>query len=216
LAVRLHKRGGEREGRGSALAFTNPPPCGGPAGGFMKVLVFIDLSNVSGQLRPLGRKEDLLSLRSLVANEDEGRYLVDCFVYARLPHTNGDAVHRWHDWLRAQGFQVVSKRAKKLPNGAYKCNLDGELMLDALDLGTEIRPDVVVLVTGDGDMAPLALRLRRKGIRVEVASLGESLAAELRLASQGFIDLTEWANACERVNDAAPELGGANIFHQAL
>ena len=182
----------------------------------MKLLIFVDLSNLIWQVKPLGRKADLPALNRLLADPDEGRFLVDSYIYAGLPHTNGDAVHRWHDWLRGQGFQVVAKRAKRLPSGAFKCNLDGELMLDALDLATEIRPDIIVLVTGDGDMAPLARRLRRKGIRVEVASLGDHLASELKLACQGFIDLTEWANACERVADDAPELGGTSIFNQAL
>jgi hypothetical protein len=32
-----------------------------------------------------------------------------------------------------------------------------------------MRPDVVILVTGDADFAYLAIELRRRGIRVEVA-----------------------------------------------
>jgi uncharacterized LabA/DUF88 family protein len=45
------------------------------------------------------------------------------------------------------------------------------MAIDAVELSVEMRPEVVVLVTGDADFAHLALQLRRRGIRVEVAGL---------------------------------------------
>jgi uncharacterized LabA/DUF88 family protein len=53
-----------------------------------------------------------------------------------------------------------------------------------------MRPDVVVLVTGDADFAHLALRLRRRGIRVEVAATTQTLGSGLRGAANEIIDLT--------------------------
>ena len=100
------------------------------------------------------------------------------------------------DWLRSEGFQVISKRTKVFPDGSRKCDMDIEMTVDAIERTSQIRPDVVVIGSGDGDFACLALYLRRKGIRVEVASLPTALANELRLAAQEFIDLTEWANRC--------------------
>jgi uncharacterized LabA/DUF88 family protein len=175
----------------------------------LKTMVQVDLWNINRQLRELGRRPDLPALRAHLANPAEGRFCVDAICYAPLPQENGDRVHRWHDWLRGQGFRVVSKRAKKLPDGSTKCSLDIHIVLDAIQLAQEIRPDVMVIASGDGDFAELALRLRRRGIHVECASLPGSLASELRLACLGFSDLSDWANDCEKVTPDAPEIGAA-------
>jgi len=53
----------------------------------------------------------------------------------------------------------------------------------------EMRPDVVVLVTGDADFAHLALQLRRRGIRVEVASVAQNLGSALKASANEIIDL---------------------------
>jgi uncharacterized LabA/DUF88 family protein len=52
-----------------------------------------------------------------------------------------------------------------------------------------MRPDVVILVTGDADFAYLAIKLRRHGIRVEVASVAANLGHTLRAAANDVIDL---------------------------
>jgi uncharacterized protein (TIGR00288 family) len=72
----------------------------------------------------------------------------------------------------------------------YKANVDVLMAIDAVELSVEMRPDVVVLVTGDTDFAHLALQLRRKGIRVEVASTATTLGAGLKTSANAAIDLT--------------------------
>jgi uncharacterized LabA/DUF88 family protein len=52
-----------------------------------------------------------------------------------------------------------------------------------------MEPDVVILVTGDADFAHLALQLRRRGIRVEVASMAQTLGAGLKTSANEVIDL---------------------------
>ena len=52
-----------------------------------------------------------------------------------------------------------------------------------------MQPDVVILVTGDADFAHLALQLRRRGIRVEVASLAQNLGSALKTSANEIIDL---------------------------
>jgi len=84
-----------------------------------------------------------------------------------------------------------------LPDGSSKCNLDSELILDMMEICNEVHPDVVVLVSGDGDFASLCQRLRRKGIWVEVAGIERSIASELRFAVHRVIDLSEWFACCE-------------------
>ena len=53
------------------------------------------------------------------------------------------------------------------------------MAIDAVERSVQMRPDVVVLVTGDADFAHLALQLRRRGIRVEVAATARRWARRL-------------------------------------
>ena len=82
------------------------------------------------------------------------------------------------------------------------------MAIDALELSIEIRPDVVILVTGDADFDYLATNLRRHGIRVEVASVAANLGNILRSAASDVIDLAPLFRAFEikTVQDAAPQL----------
>jgi len=54
---------------------------------------------------------------------------------------------------------------------------------------------VVVLVTGDADFAHLALQLRRRGIRVEVASVAQNLGSALKASANEIIDLAPLFNS---------------------
>jgi uncharacterized LabA/DUF88 family protein len=66
------------------------------------------------------------------------------------------------------------------------------MAMDAMEYAFEVKPDVVVLVTGDQDFAYLAKKLRRKGIRVEVASVEQTVSPELKKAVNSFIDLASF------------------------
>ena len=63
------------------------------------------------------------------------------------------------------------------------------MAIDAVELSIEVRPEIVVLVTGDADFVHLALQLRRRGIRVEVAATAQTLGTGLRGAANEVIDL---------------------------
>jgi hypothetical protein len=115
------------------------------------------------------------------AGQGTGRDLIEMVVYAGLP----PAIPAWQDerdkknkfvhWLRSNGFMVVTKDGAPAEEGRYNANVDVMMAIDALELSIEMRPDVVILVTGDADFAYLAIKLRRHGIRVEVASVAANL-----------------------------------------
>ena len=160
-----------------------------------KVLVLVDESNVSSSVRTAGRGLDWLKLRDFLAGPNSGRDLIEMVVYAGLP----PAIPAWQDerdkknkfvqWLRSNGFMVVTKDGAPAEEGRYKANVDVMMAIDALELSIEMRPDVVILVTGDADFAYLAIKLRRHGIRVEVASVAANLGNILRSAANDVIDL---------------------------
>jgi hypothetical protein len=127
-----------------------------------------------------------LKLREFLAGPDTGRDLIEMVVYAGLPpammiwQEERDKKNKFVQWLRSNGFMVVTKDGSPAEEGRHKANVDVMMGIDALELSEEIQPDVVILVAGDTDFAYLAIKLRRRGIRVEVASVAENLGNMLR------------------------------------
>jgi uncharacterized LabA/DUF88 family protein len=159
------------------------------------VLILVDESNVGSSVRTAGRGLDWLKLREFLAGPSTGRELIEMVVYAGLPppipvwQEERDKKNKFMHWLRSNGFMVVTKDGAPAEEGRYKANVDVMMAIDALELSVEMRPDVVILVTGDADFAYLATKLRRRGIRVEVASVAQNLGNILRSAANDVIDL---------------------------
>jgi uncharacterized LabA/DUF88 family protein len=160
-----------------------------------KLLVLVDESNIGSSVRTAGRGLDWLKLRDFLAGPNTGRELIEMVVYAGLPpaipiwQEERDKKNKFVHWLRSNGFMVVTKDGSPAEEGHYKANVDVMMAIDALELSVEMRPDVVILVTGDTDFAYLAIKLRRRGIRVEVASVAQNLGNILRSAANEVIDL---------------------------
>ena len=160
-----------------------------------RLLVLVDESNVGSSVRTVGRGLDWLRLREFLTGAATGRELIEMVVYAGLP----PAIPLWQDerdkknkfihWLRSNGFMVVTKDGAPAEEGHYKANVDVMMAIDALDLSAEMQPEVVILVTGDADFAYLTTKLRRRGIRVEVASVSQNLGGVLKAAANAVIDL---------------------------
>jgi uncharacterized LabA/DUF88 family protein len=161
-----------------------------------RVLVLVDESNVVSSVRTAGRGLDWLKLRETLAGDNTGRELIEMVVYAGLPpaipawQEERDKKNKFIHWLRSNGFLVVTKDGAPAEEGRYKANVDVMMAIDAVELSVEMRPDVVILVTGDADFAYLALQLRRRGIRVEVASVAPNLGSGLKTAANEVIDLS--------------------------
>jgi len=160
-----------------------------------RVLVLVDESNVGSSVRSAGRGLDWLKLRDFLAGPGTGRDLIEMVVYAGLPpatpvwQEERDKKNKFVQWLRSNGFMVVTKDGSPAEEGHYKANVDVMMAIDALELSIEMRPDVVILVTGDADFAYLAIKLRRHGIRVEVASVAPNLGNMLKASANHVIDL---------------------------
>ena len=70
-----------------------------------------------------------------------------------------------------------------------KNSTDIALAVDAIDLAIAERPDVVVIVSSDSDFAPLVIRLREKGCRVEGIGQHGKTGDEAKTVYDGFVDL---------------------------
>src|SRR5437879_7175640 len=177
-----------------------------------RVLILVDESNVGSSVVTAGRGLDWLKLREFLAGPSTGRQLIEMVVYAGLPppipvwQEERDKKNKFVHWLRSNGFMVVTKDGAPAEEGHYKANVDVMMGIDALELSLEMRPDVVILVTGDADFAYLAIKLRRHGIRVEVASVAANLGNTLRSAANDVIDLAPLFRTFElmKTQDAGP------------
>jgi uncharacterized LabA/DUF88 family protein len=181
---------------------------GEPARARARVLVLVDESNVGSSVRSAGRGLDWLKLRDFLAGPATGRDLIEMVVYAGLPpitpawQEERDKKNKFVHWLRTNGFMVVTKDGSPADEGHYKANVDVMMAIDALELSIEMRPDVVILVTGDADFAYLVIKLRRHGIRVEVASVEQNLGNMLKSAANQVIDLAGLFRTFEMINAA--------------
>src|SRR5947208_3299866 len=175
-----------------------------------RALVLVEDSNVGSAVRTAGRGLDWLKLRDFLTGPATGRDLIEMVVYAGLPpvtpgwQEERDKKNKFVHWLRSNGFMVVTKDGAPAEEGHYKANVDVMMAIDALELSIEMRPDLVILVTGDADFAYLAIKLRRHGIRVEVASVAANLGNILRSAANEVIDLAPLFRTFEimKVQDA--------------
>ena len=160
-----------------------------------RVLVLVDESNVVSSVRTLGRGLDWLKLRDFLVGGKTGRSLIEMVVYAGLPpaipewQEERDKKNKFVHWLRSNGFLVVTKDGSPAEEGHYKANVDVMMAIDAVELSSQMQPDVIILVSGDADFSYLALQLRRRGIRVEVASVAQNLGSGLKSAANTVIDL---------------------------
>lgn len=141
------------------------------------------------------RSLDWIQLRDFLCDEAQGRTLIEMVVYIGLPpampvwQAERDRKNKFIHWLRSHGMLVVTKDGSPAEEGHYKSNVDVMMAIDAVELSAAMRPDLVVLVTGDADFAYLALQLRRRGIRVEVASVSGNLGSGLKSTANAVMDL---------------------------
>lgn len=167
------------------------------------VLIVVDESNVVSSVRAMSRKLDWEALRASLAREEEGRRLIETVVYSGLPpampewQAERDKKNKFLHWLRSHGFLVVAKDGSPQDATHYKANVDVLMTVDVLELCEAMKPEIVVMVTGDADFAPLAYHLRRQGIRVEVAATAAIMGAGLRGSANEVIDLTPLFESAE-------------------
>jgi uncharacterized LabA/DUF88 family protein len=160
-----------------------------------RVLVLVDESNVSSSARLCGRNLDWLKLRDYLMDEKKARRLIEMVIYIGMPpampewQNERDKKSKFVHWLRSNGFLVITKDGSPAEESRYKANIDVIMAIDAVELSVEMRPDAVILVTGDADFSYLALLLRRRGIRVEVATLTQNLGSALKTAANEVTDL---------------------------
>lgn len=162
-----------------------------------RVLTLIDEANIGVSARDAGLSDvDWATLAAFLVSRVPGREPLETVIYVGMPPAmeefaeQRDKKERFVHDLRMSGFMVVTNEGSPTGPGHYSANVDVLMALDAMDKAVDMRPDVVILATGDADFAYLAMKLRRRGIRVEIAAAGDSLGRHLREAANAVIDVT--------------------------
>lgn len=150
-----------------------------------KVIFFLDYANIHRAAREKGIR---LNYQHLLLYVGENRFLVDSHCYVPIDPRNPHRLDRDIEELWSAGYIVTTKKGS-VAGGTYKCNFDVEITMDILKVVYQVKPDIIVLASGDSDFIPLIQEVRKSGVRVEVAAFEESTGADILLKSSGFIDV---------------------------
>jgi uncharacterized LabA/DUF88 family protein len=91
--------------------------------------------------------------------------------------------------LAMMGYRVVAKPLKRLPDGNIKASMDMEMALEILTSAPYL--DEIVLVTGDGDFAPMVDYLARMGKIVKVIGPDRLTSPDLIRSCDQFVNLSQ-------------------------
>lgn len=155
-----------------------------------KVIFFLDYANINRSAEEEGIELDYLDLLNYIG---EGRFLVDAHCYVPRDPRNEHRVDQEIETLWKAGY-IVNSKLGSIAGDTYKCNFDIEITIDVLKVVYQVKPDIIVLGTGDGDFLPLVKELRKLGIRVEIASFENSASRDMILTGSGFISMNEYWN----------------------
>jgi uncharacterized LabA/DUF88 family protein len=159
-----------------------------------KVIFFLDFANVNRVASDKGIDLDYEDLLNYIS---EGRFLIDAHCYVPIDPRNEHRLDRKLEQLWRSRY-IVNTKVGSIAGDSYKCNFDVEMTMDILRVAHLVKPDIIVIGTGDSDFVPLVQELRKMGIRVEVASFEATAAKDMTLKCSGFISLDnylqEWLN----------------------
>ena len=150
-----------------------------------KVVFFLDYANIN---RAAGEKRCRMDYHNLLQYVGENRFLIDAHCYVPINPRNEHRLDGEIEELWRSGYIVNTKRGT-IAGGTYKCNFDVEITMDMLKAVYQVKPDIIVLATGDSDFVSLIQEVRKSGVRVEVAAFVETAGPDIQLKCSGFINL---------------------------
>lgn len=156
-----------------------------------RIVIFNDFANTNAAFQSCNIVPDY---SDILAYLSDGRFLVEAHAYfpidPRNPHGKDHQIENL--W---KGGWLVHTKVGAIAGDTYKCDFDVEITLDLMRTAEIVKPDIIVLLSGDKDFVPVMLELRQRGIRVEVAAFpGKNAAREVMLKASGFIDLDAYLN----------------------
>lgn len=167
----------------------------------MRTAIFVDGANLYLSTVNLGWQVDFNKVRDVFGH---GPDLYRAYYFTALPPRDRSAnIHKLADFLRSNGWQVVSKQMKERiqeevdmdgkPIIRVKGNMDVELVVYALRAIEDY--DHGVFFTGDGDFRYLLEELMNNGLKTTVVSSfnchNPICSIELKQQADWFVDLAD-------------------------
>ncbi len=150
-----------------------------------RVGIFIDTQNMYHSARDLyGARVNFGRLLEEIVGE---RRLVRAIAY--VIRTAAGEEKPFFDALMHAGIETREKDLQIFMGGGKKADWDVGLAIDAIRIAPLL--DVVVIVSGDGDFAPLIEYLKFHGRQTEVAAFRPTTSSKLIDVADAFTDLSE-------------------------
>lgn len=149
-----------------------------------RVGIFIDTQNLYHSGKNLYHSK--VNFGQIVSDALAGRSLIRAIAYVITTEAGDEKA--FFEALTKMGIETKTKDLQIFASGSKKADWDVGLAVDAVKLAPKL--DAVILLSGDGDFAPLVEYLQiREGCQVEVVSFGKSTSAKLIEAADDFLDL---------------------------
>jgi len=166
-----------------------------------KVVLFLDFANINRATRENGCRLDYHHLLNYMGEE---RFLIDAYAYVPINPRNEHRADATIEELWRSGY-IVTTKLGTIAGGTYKCNFDVEIAMDMLRVVYQVKPDIIVLASGDSDFTPLIQEVRKAGARVEVAAFAETAGPNILRKCSGFIDLAVYYESYLAEQRAEPD-----------
>jgi uncharacterized protein (TIGR00288 family) len=149
-----------------------------------RVGVFVDVQNMYYSARNLF--DSKVNFANVLESAVAERKLIRAIAYV-IKSDSGEE-QAFFEALDKQGFEVQMKDLQIFFGGMKKGDWDVGIAVDTFKMSSAL--DVIILVTGDGDFAPLVKFLQYHGNQVEVIAFSETTSAKLIEACDNFVDLS--------------------------
>lgn len=152
-----------------------------------RVGIFIDVQNLYHGAKNLYRGR--VNYKELIKNLVAGRPLIRAIGYVvKSESSEGSSEAAFFEALENAGIELRIKDLQIFAGGLKKADWDVGMAVDAIRMAGFL--DAVILVTGDGDFAPLVEYLKwGLGRQVEVAAFSRNASLKLKEAADVFVDL---------------------------
>ena len=149
-----------------------------------RVGIFVDVANMYHSAKNLyGARVNFSEILKMAVSQ---RKLIRAIAY--VIRSSSVEEEGFFGALDKQGFEIKIKDLQVFIGGAKKADWDVGMAIDAIKLADKL--DTIVLVTGDGDFAPLVSYLKEnKGCQVEIVAFGRTTSAKLIEIADDYTNL---------------------------
>ena len=150
-----------------------------------RVGVFVDVQNMFYSAKALHHSR--IDYSKLLLEIVADRYLIRAIAYVVQKSEVDQSA--FIEALTRLGYEIKTKELRMRQDGTAKGDWDMVIAIDSIAISPKL--DTVVLVSGDGDFAPLVHMLKARGCRVEVVSFRKSTAIDLVDAATVYTSIEE-------------------------